>query len=423
MANALTAIQIIMQRITEGSNQEVVRYLNLLQINKLDSNHSNSLLSRFLTTAAEYNNTNVVSYIINAFEPNFTDRYQLPLLNVILMENSFEDEVVSFVLRQYQQFVYKDLAFNYIDWDADENIITGLVRLESNRGPLNVDDYQELYDRSFAKSNNVTQSFFAYHLNLHSGYAEIPAWVRNFTESEDLPYDDEIILPETGPFIFEVPESTEEIVTLLSGGLRANGRSQEEIEAAQAELRKRLVAATPEDKMSMIKEGLENKSKLSLAEDEDLFVILGPANSIVDADLVSDNGLCYKYGGCRMLSCLEFEDFMDPSDNIIYPLDEYKPTDWFTGSCGVCHLKIRRPAHAIRLPLEHGGWIGCYCSEKCLRQRLPKDNLLIAAMIDHVIADLNRIGLQDRLVRNKEDGEGIELELGLDNFNLDDPYD
>jgi len=403
---ALVALQLLMQSIVQGDNQALNRYLNMIEIEQLSSEKADSLLARLITTAAEYNNGPAIRDIVTAFEPNYTDRYRLPIINRILMDLRFDDEVVAFVLRQFPEKSYQELALNFIRWNVDPNIMPGLVRLDNNRGPLEEEEYRELYNMSINEQlyNDVTQSFFAYQLDKHSGYAPIPSWVKNFTNQEEIPYEDELVIPEPGPFIFETPQSTEEIVSLLTEGLRLSGKTPEEVELAQMDLRKKLVAASQEEKAAMVRDALENKAKLNLSEDEDLFAILGPANAIVDSDLAGTNDLDYKYGGCRMLTCIEFEDFLDPSKEIVYDYSEYKPTDWFTGHCQVCHLRIRRPAHAIRMPLEHGGWRGCYCSEKCLREDVPRTNLLISALIDQTISDLNRIGIQDRLpISEKEE--------------------
>ncbi len=417
---ALVALQVLMQSIAQGDNQAVNRYLNLIQIDSLSAEKADSLLSRLITTSFEFSNGVAVKDIIAAFEPNFTDRYRLPIINRILMDLRFDDDVVSFVLRQFPEHSYQEIAGDFIRWDSDPNIMQGFVRLEANRGPLDVEEYRDLYNLSLNEEtyNDIGRSFFAHQLDTNSGYATIPEWVHNYTGFEELPYEDEIVLPEVGPFIFETPPSTEEVVDILTEGLRASGRTPDEVELAQMELRKRLVAATQEEKAAMLQDALENKSKLDLADDEDIFAILGPANAIVDSDLADDDGLDRKYGGCRMLTCIEFEDFLDPSEEIVYDYSEYTPTDWFTGHCQVCHLKIRRPAHAIRMPLEHGGWRGCYCSEKCLRKGVPSDNILISALVDQVMSDLMRIGIQDRLPvseRQEEEVPGAqELELGRD---------
>lgn len=409
-SSALIALQLLMQNIAQGNSEDVVKYLNLIDIPTLSPEKADSLLARLVTTAAEYNAGAIVRVIISAFEPNFTDRYRLPLLNQILMDQRFEDDIVAFVLRQYPEVSYFKLAQDFVKWDADPDIMAGLVRLDDIRGSLDIEEYRELYklSRTQEYSNNVASDFFAYQLDQKSDYAEIPTWIRNFTEEETLPYEDELVLPESGPFIFDVPETIEEVVDILTAGLEAAGRSQEDVELAQMELRKRLVGATREEKAAYLQDAFENKAKVNLADDDDLFAILGPANAIVDSDLADDESICYNYGGCRMLCCIEFEDFLNPDEEIIYDRSEYSQTEWFKGACQVCHLRIRRPAHALRMPLEHGGWKGCYCSETCLRKDIDEDNLLIWALLDQVIADLNRIGIQDRLPVSEREVEEPE---------------
>lgn len=69
----------------------------------------------------------------------------------------------------------------------------------------------------------------------------------------------------------------------------------------------------------------------------------------------------YKYGGKRMLldTSYEYDEFVD----------EYK-SEWFTGSCQQCHLKIAHEHYSIRKPRYKGGWSGCYCSWKCLEDEM-----------------------------------------------------
>lgn len=84
--------------------------------------------------------------------------------------------------------------------------------------------------------------------------------------------------------------------------------------------------------------------------------------------------ICVKYGGCRMLLCTEYETRDDIGQEVdpfldfdLYP-DEY---GWFRGTCDRCDLIIDRPHYAVRAPLNHGGWSGCYCSWKCVEDDNP----------------------------------------------------
>lgn len=78
--------------------------------------------------------------------------------------------------------------------------------------------------------------------------------------------------------------------------------------------------------------------------------IFGPRNAIIENECIS--GI---KGGCRMLSCTCKEN----------------EEEWFYNSCDACLKKIRDPSHALRFPLNGGGWIGCYCSLICLVKQPP----------------------------------------------------
>lgn len=63
---------------------------------------------------------------------------------------------------------------------------------------------------------------------------------------------------------------------------------------------------------------------------------------------------CSFDGNCRMFTC-NCCDIVDDGG------------DWFIGRCIKCLKIISEPYHALRMPLENGGWCGCYCSFDCLR--------------------------------------------------------
>ena len=72
----------------------------------------------------------------------------------------------------------------------------------------------------------------------------------------------------------------------------------------------------------------------------DIDVKYGPLNSMI-------KGGCKKYGGCRMYSCACVEE------------------SWYKNKCIACKEDIPTIYEAIRIPIESGGWRGCYCSHEC----------------------------------------------------------
>lgn len=40
--------------------------------------------------------------------------------------------------------------------------------------------------------------------------------------------------------------------------------------------------------------------------------------------------------------------------------------DWYSGSCDFCGVRIEGRHEAVRIPMYHGGFKGCYCSKQCM---------------------------------------------------------
>lgn len=90
----------------------------------------------------------------------------------------------------------------------------------------------------------------------------------------------------------------------------------------------------------------------------------GPANSIIGHNCMNaPNGI----GPCRMLKCLcrEHELTEGMSDEQI---ESITSPIWFHGQCDFCHRGIRKFSHSVRFPIDGGGWLGCYCSFKCVKE-------------------------------------------------------
>lgn len=381
--DGLIAIQVTLQSIASGDNESLEKYLAAMQIYSLPMDKERSLRNRLLTTAWEFGNGGAVKVIILYFEPNYKDNYQLPILNSLLVDMGLNWEVVAFVLKQFPEYSYFELAVNFIKYDSSPVIIPGLNRLEDILGPLKVEEYRLLYDQARAEANFKVADFFSYQLDTKGEYAEIPSWVKNF--EEELP-----ALPE---FIFTIP-TEDETVTILTSGMRAAGKSRVEVEDARADLRKKLIVSTLNERRKLLETTFENQYRLSLASNESLFRIYGPVNPILGDNLTGKGE--NEFGGARMFTNITFEDFLEPGQDVVFPLEEYSPQAWFTGACQQCHRKIRKYTHAIRIPLDHGGWKGCFCDPQCIREYLEyQDAPASFALLDETVKQLNEIGIQE----------------------------
>ena len=119
--------------------------------------------------------------------------------------------------------------------------------------------------------------------------------------------------------------------------------------------------------------------------------IFGPLNRMMDRDCISNP---YSNGPCRMLECIccEFDDVSYGDQKI-----EGVYSNWFTGKCKVCLRGIRDASHAVRLPLEEGGWNGCYCSIDCIRQDdTVRINEKLNIRLNNMMFTLDEAGIMDR---------------------------
>jgi len=68
-----------------------------------------------------------------------------------------------------------------------------------------------------------------------------------------------------------------------------------------------------------------------------------------------------------MLCCLCHEDIEDENTKNC-------KVSWFEGYCFNCEIEIPCSDLAIRIPIEDGGWKGCYCSIECAADDYPSDD-------------------------------------------------
>jgi hypothetical protein len=74
-------------------------------------------------------------------------------------------------------------------------------------------------------------------------------------------------------------------------------------------------------------------------------------------------------GPCCMFYCIcKTFTFEDPEVQEVQETENYTSLaqDWFTGHCDHCEKTIEKFRYAVRFPLAHGCWQGCYCSYDCL---------------------------------------------------------
>lgn len=103
----------------------------------------------------------------------------------------------------------------------------------------------------------------------------------------------------------------------------------------------------------------------------------------------------------RMFLCNVYIPDVDVEDEpLIMDQDLH---DWFDGSCDECGQRIRSYHHCLRLPMLTGGWMGCFCSWKCLQDRADEYKIKGEDEID--ISNPLNVTIQDLVTKIKDEIE------------------
>lgn len=134
-----------------------------------------------------------------------------------------------------------------------------------------------------------------------------------------------------------------------------------------------------DDSLSIFASSVSDNINLDQSYDKS-FRVWGPENRFPDRECIGNPDT---RGGCRMLRCVCHEE----------------EREWFTGKCDHCEKKIENISFAVRYPKEIGGWVGCYCSFKCLSEYPPEDMKGVEnARVKNLESNLKQIGIMDRSV-------------------------
>lgn len=234
-----------------------------------------------------------------------------------------------------------------------------------------------------------------------SDYQDVPKWVKDFGIRNDqgkIPKENDVLLKDVGSIIEFVPDADayaqwvakkevtidpQDIQHLDYSTQPANLSYNDAYTKAKSEFEN----LSEEEKKIKAKPFIINTYRKNLQKDFILFRIYGPCHPYLPRQL-HEPFPCNILGGCRMFYCTEFEKMPEDEEG-----DEYS-VDWFTGSCEYCKKKIRSRYHALRMPLDMGGWQGCYCSEVCVNQ--STNSVGEIELLKTTIAYLEKYGIQVR---------------------------
>jgi len=239
------------------------------------------------------------------------------------------------------------------------------------------------------------QEYLEKHYVTISPFAQIPTYIHQYDiDVDNLPKLTEIDLPNL---------SDQTIVDLIMNNPNNEIIINDNITDDVKELLLKYVKQMPlEQRENYLKDRIDPTQLIDIRKNITLFRSYGPVNSFNDMDfstLLDDNGqddIDKIYGGARM--------FLDMSLEVDDETGEVL-NDWFTGFCNNCLSRIRTYHHAVRQPRITGGWLGCFCSFKCLREWIFLD-----------IESQNEIIIDEKTneqTLNEDDKITAELRLGI----------
>lgn len=421
---ASLVINLVLQKIAEFDNQGLVDNLSRLPITLIPSPSSDTLIDSFLTECMKQNNVPAARIIIEIFD-SFRIRVDpLPALTQLLLNTCISRDVLLFTINCFPEKRPLDFFVDLINMDGDILALKAAGLLDTIFPNISSEDWNILYhltdtdlDDEDEYPNQMLRCFFETKLSETGSCISKPSWVRNYPVVDILPAPDNI-------------PTVKEAIDLLLIDLNKRRITNESVDIQHSsEIKERLISqyaiSTIFEKIQM----LSPVKHIPPFDDVAMFREFGPVNSIytVTNTPLDPNHPCSHNGGCRMFTCTEFEQLHFDGEEIdVMAIDEYNDhierstyeytpygqsdkvlepitittvgspihrIDWFRKSCDFCGKRISHKHHAVRQPLIHGGWRGCYCSD-CLKFSVTDPNQAI--MVGRVLEQLDVIGIRDR---------------------------
>lgn len=385
----------IEEDIKKGDVARVISNISRLPLGKITKEKSDKLFGYFLILVSNVQNPEIAREIIIEFDKKRTtdscliDMFFNPLLT---------EDVLSFIVLSFLEKKPIDYFCDLIVSDERINrseILKKLPLITKICTPMSYDNWKKLNDLmkemdSDHPSDVKIQKYFQEQMDKNGNYAPIPKWIRYNLPSPELKS-----IPENIPTVKEardlilkgMMEDDIDIIRSKNDKLKVDSiRMTQEMVALQ------YATAPIHEKLLMIEPFFKDKRKIEPFDATLYFQEFGPINTrFTESSAIDPDDPCEKYGGCHMLLCNEFED----PDEFTEDLEEdYESPEWFTGICKHCEMTIAKPEYAVREPLLHGGWRGCYCSFEHMEHGI--DNPLVLTMIARIKEQLNIMGIRDK---------------------------
>jgi len=356
------------------------------------------------------------------------DRYDMTLemrsleVEVLSIRNKFDTRVLrNFYLALEDQGYHSLIKPAMVGYQEDKNAAVYMTTLEKvfaiQPDERFIRDLLDFIDNSnmVGTGTNAIRKHYQHQLDRIASYAPIPAYVQDFgIKVNELPHLEEREVSADLP-----AEFIADYLLTQVGNMDLYIEETEETSAKDVLVGyiNRMSDEEREQFVNLFK--IDDREVQDLRDNRDVFRVYGPVNPFADTDfskLRNEEGeldVNIIFGGARMFTDLSLES---DHDNDL-PVD-----DWFVGHCLQCSARIRSYHHAVREPWITGGWRGCYCDWKCVREFIELDTepdpdlyneyVTKIALTREYEERMNEIGIQDRDYDIKKDlnEEGYDAE-------------
>ena len=379
MAELISAID---EAIEDDDRQELATLFTSLDLAQLTLERQWALLNHFGRVASAYQRPEMMLMIVDKWADVNIPESNGPVdyYSYLVLEPTVDPEVIYYIAVSDEDINFFSAVSDLLRTGSSDRLLTAIERVQSIFGVQSADIYQTLMSEANDRNNISGYNWLFDRFSEVSPNAPIPVWIRA---------DDQ--LPE---YTVESIEGTfdltqiDEMIDRLLEGMRDQGWVVENTPQNRELIRARIQVADPEERRNLLMPLLTRGQYQEMQTDRAVFRELGPDNPAFDADPAE-----VAKGRYRMFINIDRE--LDPDT------DEQLP-DWFTGVCENCGLGIRKRWYAIRMPMEGGGWVGCYHSEDCVRRKIQEEemdngvNIMRETMLDVVMTQLREFGIRDR---------------------------
>ena len=377
----MSSVDQILEAISRDDIQSIKSHLDKLPLGLLSKDRSDEILLGYVIEAMENSRKKCLRVILDIFDAERVSVDPLPTVTNLFNNPLMEREHLLFAVSCYPDKIPFDFYIDISNMDDDALSHSIALRVLDVLPNLSHEEWTKLSTRTDDIDGDEYQNPSLRELFISKIQEQHPKWVKEG-------------ICQTLESVPEMPTVKYAVDTLMDNlhKLGINPQSEHDIPQVRETLITQYAMGSIIEKTQMLLQFVS----VPIFDDTAIFMEHGPVNTIYSDSVPSFQYECTKYGGCRMLLCTEFEQQYPDSDeiDIMTDFDLIKPQHWFTGTCQACTRYIKHEHYAIRKPLQHGGWRGCFCSFECLETSI--DNEHSAVMIDRMSEQMHEIGIRDR---------------------------